>query len=328
MTQHTKVLIVGGGGIGSRHLQALARSDRPFAITVVDPSEASRDVARTRFGEVPHGAAHDLTLVAGLDEAPAAVDVCIIATPAAPRRGIVEFLAANVSVRFLILEKILFQARADYPDVARILADAKIPAWVNCPRRLWPGYRDMRDQIAGTGPVTLHVVSGRRTALGTNSIHFLDTLDFLAGGERAWTLRGDRLSLLDAGSRHGQTTEFKGCLYGASDRGDFFSFTLHDDSSYHLLDISAPGHRWVIREPNSAALVTSEAAAWAWSEVAFPLVYQSTITGDVVADLLDNGRCELPTLGQSSALHLAVLDAYFEALAIPDATETTACPVT
>lgn len=322
------MLILGGGGIGSRHLQALAASTKPLAMTVVDPSEASREIARQRFHEIRPGAEHLLTLTGALDEAPRRVDVCIVATPAHVRRAVVEQLLAHAQVRFLILEKILFQARADYRAMASMLADAKVAAWVNCPRRLWPQYRTMRDQIAGGGPVALHVVSGRRTALGTNSIHFLDTLDFLAGEERRWRLHGDRLSPLDVGSRHDQAIEFKGCLYGFSDRGDVFTYTLHDDATTHVLDIAAPGRRWLVREAQSTALVASAEESWAWRDMEFPLVYQSRITGDVVADLLDRGRCDLPSLAQSSALHLAVLDAYFEALALPETTEETRCPVT
>lgn len=328
MADYTDILIIGGGGIGSRHLQALARMERPFSITVVDPSEESRELAKTRFGEVPCGAAHRLTVVSDLADAPATADVCIVGTPAGPRRAIIEQLAARHRIRFLILEKILFQARADYPQVARILADAGISAWVNCPRRLWPRYQEMRERIAGAGPVALHVVSGRRTALGTNAIHFLDTLDFLSGGGRRWVLQGNGLSALEAGSRHQQVVEFKGHLHGASDQGDFFSYTLHDDAAFHVLDVSAPGYRWVIREANGVALTASEADGWEWTEVEFPLVFQSTITGTVVSDLLDGGDCNLPTLAESSALHLAVLDSYFEALALPETTETTVCPVT
>ncbi|HLO78458.1 MAG TPA: Gfo/Idh/MocA family oxidoreductase [Magnetospirillum sp.] len=328
MTGQIEVLIVGGGGIGSRHLQAIAASNKPLSITVVDPAEASREVARQRFHEITAGAEHKLSLTATLDDAPREIDVCIVATPAHVRRAVVEQLIAHAKVRYLILEKILFQTRGDYAAVARLLAEAGTKAWVNTPRRLWPQYGVMRDQIAGNGPVALHVVSGRRTALGTNSIHFLDTLDFLAGGDRQWTLRGDRLGRLEGGSRHTHAVEFQGCLYGFSDKGDVFSFTLHDDNTTHVLDISAKGYRWLVREAQSTALVASEAEGWAWREAEFPLVFQSRITGDVVADLLGKGDCALPTLAQSSSLHLAVLDAYFEALGLPQDAEDVQCPVT
>lgn len=328
MTARPHILVIGGGGIGSRHLQALAQADRPYALTLVEPSASARETARSRFDEVPHGATHALEMVADLESAPDEADLCIVATPAAPRRAIVEQLVAGKSVRFLILEKVLFQARADYRRVADLLAAAGIPAWVNCPRRLWPGYREARRQIDGAGPVTLQVAAGRRAALGSNAIHFLDVLDFLAGGGRSWSLRGDRLSVLDTGSRHAGMVEFQGVLYGTSDRGDFLSFSLADDAGPHLVQIAAPGRRWTIREPEMTALAASESEGWAWREVPFPLLYQSALTGQVVADILDRGSCDLPSLATSSALHLALLEAFFQALSLPDATQDTPCPVT
>jgi len=174
MTGAPEILVVGGGNIGSRHVQGLARATRPLAITVTDPNPDSLKLAADRFAEAPKAADHKLALAASLDAAPAVADVCIVATPAGPRPQIVERIARERRARFLILEKFLFQARADYGAAERALAEAGIPAWVNCPRPMWPSYRQARAEIAGDGPVALHVVAGRAAALATNAIHFLD----------------------------------------------------------------------------------------------------------------------------------------------------------
>lgn len=323
-----EVLVVGGGNIGSRHVQGLARAARPLAITVVDPNPDSLKLAADRFAESPKGAGHSLALSASLDEAPPAADVCIVATPAGPRPRIVQQIARERRARFLILEKFLFQARADYGAAARALAEAGIPAWVNCPRPMWPSYRQARADIAGNGPVALHVVAGRAAALATNAIHFLDALDFLAGRGRTWTLRGDRLRKIEGGGRHAGAVEFAGALYGVSDRGDMFSFMLNDDGGPHHVDISAPGRRWIVREGAGKAGAASAETDWAWSEIDFAVPYQSAITGDAATALLDTGDCALPTLAESSALHLAMLDAYFEALGVAADAQTDKCPVT
>ena len=47
------IAIIGAGQLGSRHLQAIARLTMPARVYLVDPSDAARDVARQRFGEMP-----------------------------------------------------------------------------------------------------------------------------------------------------------------------------------------------------------------------------------------------------------------------------------
>ena len=43
------VLVIGAGQLGSRHLQALKLVQNDLSISVVDPFQASLDVAKERF---------------------------------------------------------------------------------------------------------------------------------------------------------------------------------------------------------------------------------------------------------------------------------------
>ena len=57
------IAIIGGGNIGSRHLQAVARIDKPLNIFVVDPSVSSRDLAVERFHEIDKSGIHELKML-------------------------------------------------------------------------------------------------------------------------------------------------------------------------------------------------------------------------------------------------------------------------
>ena len=100
------IAIIGGGNIGSRHLQAVARIDKQLNIFVVDPSVSSRDLAGERFREIASSSIHDLEMLEKIDQLPQIIEIAIVATNSAIRRQIVEELLENSTVSYLILEKI------------------------------------------------------------------------------------------------------------------------------------------------------------------------------------------------------------------------------
>ena len=77
------VAIIGAGQLGSRHLQGLARVETPLAIHLLDPSESSLALARSRYDEVAGVASpHRLHLCREATQLPDQLDVAISATTA------------------------------------------------------------------------------------------------------------------------------------------------------------------------------------------------------------------------------------------------------
>lgn len=304
------IAVIGAGGIGSRHLQGVAGLERPAEVWVVEPSSQARAVAAERLAEVvPAGAALRPRFRDSVDALPGAVDVAIVATPATVRRAVVEGLLAACDVEHLVLEKFLFPAIEDYDAVAALLAASKTSAWVNCPRRMWPGYADLRERFAGRGPVSCRTSTHARYGVGTTAIHFLDLLALLSG-ERAFTLRPDRLDGGLADTRHGGLVEFSGTLDGSGADGSWFEYTAHRRGDAPVLvELASPDLRVLVRESEEAMWVSQAGTGWAWSEQPLRTCLQSALTGPLVADLLDTGRCALAGYEESSALHLAVLRA-------------------
>ena len=115
--------IIGGGQIGSRHLQALAQLDRAAIVHVVDPNPASLATSRSRFEEArPHGSAVDLSMHESFGALPPALDVAIIATSADVRLEVLRQLLEITHVKYLILEKVLFQREREVKEAARLLS--------------------------------------------------------------------------------------------------------------------------------------------------------------------------------------------------------------
>jgi predicted dehydrogenase len=324
---HT-IAIIGAGAIGSRHLQALSRLTEPAEIWIVDPSHGARATARSRWDEVAGETQHRLNEVNATAVLPAEIDLGIVATTASTRcEAIVELLDTS-RVSFLILEKFLFPRDADYETVASCLADAKTEAWVNCPRRLWPAWRDAAKLLDGMGPLSFRVTASTRNPLATTAIHWLDLLAQLDPGQR-FDLRSDRLRLLHDGSRHAGHIEFAGTLYGFSDTGATFEYTVYPiDDGPMLVEVFSPEVRLIVREFDERAWLSHVAQNWVWQEIDFPLAYQSALTDRAVEDLLAHGSCDLTPYRESSTLHRRLLRVFLDCYRADTGEDTDTCPIT
>ncbi|WP_162047622.1 Gfo/Idh/MocA family oxidoreductase [Vibrio taketomensis] len=101
--------MIGAGQLGSRHLQALAQLDDQFSVYVLDPSERSLEVAQLRYQEVVQEISPDVTYLSDIDNiAGMNIDVCIVATNADIRLGVIKQLVDKLKVKHLILEKYFF----------------------------------------------------------------------------------------------------------------------------------------------------------------------------------------------------------------------------
>lgn len=323
------VAIVGAGQIGSRHLQALAASSALAGdgarLVLVDPSEESLRRAAARYAEV--GGRLSLDLSTSLDALAGVVDVAVVATGADVRRRVTEQLLARCAVKHVIFEKVLFQAPADYPAVAEALARAGTTAWVNCPRRQWPTYRELRAELPPLRRVGFHV-SGAGWGLACNAVHFLDLFAFLTG-EDGLTISAASLHPGTVPSKRPGFVEVNGTLTGTAADGSHLSLTHHAAGSAPLvIAIDAEDLRLVVREGDGVVLTARASDGWRWHEAPFVVRYQSQLTQLVVDDLVTRGTCDLTPFAVSSRLHLALLDALVAHLSPPGADPVASCPIT
>lgn len=306
----------------------MARLGRDARVLAVDPLASARQRAIGYFAEdAPSGCRVEIEEVQAIDRLSGAIDVAVVATAAANRRAVIEELLSRAKPRHLILEKFLFQRDEDYAAVAALLERTGAAAWVNCPRRIWPVYRDLRDRLQGSGPIDLHVSAPSRYGIGTSAIHFLDLAVYLSGTAQ-FELRGDRLDKELIENRRGGV-EFSGTLYGAGANGEGFTFTTYaTGTAPPLIFLDSPRLRIIVDEGGQHARLSAEADDWAWRDIPFPTLPQSRLTDLVVKDLLDRGTCELASYSESAALHRAVLRPlldHYRKVADPGAG---ACPIT
>jgi len=297
-----KILVVGAGQIGSRHMQALANTEGVGAVAAVDPVAASRDTAMARWRDVPGHAGKALTLAASLAEIGPSekFDLAIIATSAPGRLEILKDLVA-LGVRRVLSEKLLFQSVAQLDAAVALCAASGVSLYPNYVYRFVDPWPAAARQLAGR-PFTLNVAAGD-IGLATNAPHWLDMFQFLAGGA-ALTQVGVTLSKPHyASKRGGGLLEIAGTASASAANGATLTMSFDGPPRSPLITLSAAGKRLTVDEETASIdgdLLDGEAA------LQVPMVSRTTALAvpQIVA-----GQTVLPTLAETADANRLLLRA-------------------
>lgn len=313
------ILIAGCGNIGLRHLQALLRAKPPLRIIVVEPNDATREKAAAALGDIPPQITVDFR--SAWTDMPETVDLAIIATPAQPRRKVLETVLGITRPRYLMLEKIVFVTQRDFDAVQAQLAELGIPAVVNCGRRGFAGYDRLREALAGRQGISMQV-SGSNWGMGSNTVHFLDLASNLLG-ELPSALSTDKLSAPEP-ARHPGCVEFTGTLEGTLPSGGKLTITSLTEAGQPITITLIHGdERWLVEE--GANRITHYAADGATTEQELGTRFVSQMEY-LYDEILHESRSRLPSLALSAQQHRLVLDAFRAHLNL-SITEDAPCPI-
>lgn len=301
-----RIAVVGAGQLGTRHLQGLVRLSMPCEIHVVDPSEKSLALARQRVNEVAVAAPHLLQYHNSIESLPQLLDYVVVATTADIRLKVIRELLNRRIIRNILLEKVLFQCASDYADADKLLTKANCRAWVSCLRRAAPIYDTVRDFFVDD-PLQHADVRGGNWGLGCNSIHFIDIIAHIAGGEphSISTAMLDQ-SIID--SKRLGFIEFTGTLLGRC--GDAsFSLTAQRGSQAPVLMILRGANRSFILDESAGRAFMCDPHVSGWRTVDFKTPILSELITGVTQRILEHGSSELTPYIQSAAYHLPLLEA-------------------
>lgn len=322
------ITIIGAGQLGSRHLQALALLENATRIFVIDPSDESLEVARQRFAQVEGYQRHELHLLHSLEQLEEKeLELVVVATNAAVRHAIVMDLLTNFKVRYLILEKFLFQRLADYEEVEDKLRETGTTCYVNCPRRMFPAYREIRDQLRDQSQVHVEVI-GNNWGLGCNGIHFVDLFQWLSGEPiDQWENQLDP-ELLES-KREGYK-EFSGRIQGTTGKGNTISLTnFKSGGPNNSIRISTPSHRFLVAETAGKVIHEKlDAEKIEWKERDFSMLFQSHLTNIVAEQLIRTGKCDLTPYKDSKEIHIPFLSLMLSHFNSTQLENSEVCPIT
>ena len=294
--------------MGSRHLQALKSVKNQLNILVIDPNPQSLKIARERYdASAGGGGEHILTLQQEMTAVEGTVDLAIIATNSNIRKEALEKLLKNNKVKYIILEKLLFDKYEDYDHAGQLLDQSGAAVWVNCSMRQMPFYRNMK--AATSGKAIIYRVTGSQYGLVTNAIHYIDHLAYLTDCTD-YEVDISGLDPKPIASKRPGFLELNGNLqvrFANGSHGTFFC--LPDGNMPAQVEIYTSDFRCISRESEGKAWLSDKNNDWQWREVEARVPYQSQMTKDLVEEIISAGTCPLVQYQESKKLHLILLEA-------------------
>jgi predicted dehydrogenase len=302
-----KIVIAGAGQLGSRHLQALKNIGYDAEIMVIDPSLESLAVAETRFGEIPPGEKSvSVSFHRDYDLLPEEVDLAILASGAKARRAIVEELTSRSAVKYMVLEKIIFTNTRDIEAVGEIIEKRNIRAWVNCPMRMMPVYKRLKE-LFGNTKIAYNLVGGDY-GLATTLIHQLDFLMFLTECDDF----AIDTSLLDEKlipAKRAGYSELTGTIAARFSNGSVGTLTCYESADLNSLATVANESRRVVLDNLRGDIWSFHHDEKTWSVESYGIPYQSALTTVLADELFGSGTCELPSYEVSAKAHRTMIEA-------------------
>jgi predicted dehydrogenase len=173
-----KILIVGCGNIGSRHLQAILKLKNNVKIEIVEPDLNSQSLAKTRLKEIKYNIKnYELTWYKSLSLTKNESDLVIVATNSKGRVQLIEKLLKLGHKKFIV-EKIVCQSSKEYKKLLLLMKKFNGKAWINTNRRYFDVYQKIIKKFKNSKNIELSVFAGN-SDLGTNAIHYLDLFSWL-----------------------------------------------------------------------------------------------------------------------------------------------------
>ena len=297
------LLLVGAGQIGSRHLQSCLKFHEKLEIYVVDSSEESLAISKSRASEIDSLIKHEVYYVTELDSInELKFDFLIIATGAGPRLSILNNVLEKFSIKSAILEKILFQTLDAYISASRIINEKKVNSFVNCPRRVYPFFKEIKEKyITKESSVVLNCRGGEWVGLGCNSIHYLDLLNFLTD-ENIIEIDVGFLDKEIKNSKREGNVEFTGIIKGTYSSGSKISIESIAGSDVNsTIEILINDFIILIDELTGGYRIFKGEILI--EESSYDILFQSDLTHLMLEQIEKTGSCDLIDFHDSVKLH-------------------------
>ncbi len=295
MLSAAKILIVGCGQLGSRHLQSLALIQRDLDIHIVDPFQESLDKAKLLF-KPSEKFRQNLSTHTSLDEIKnTRFDVTINASTSQSRLEILKNMKAlEILSNFLILEKVLFQNISDYSEALNFIDDSS--TWVNCPRRMYNFYQDLKSSIQGPIQAKFQAANW---GLCCNSVHYIDLIQYLTG-EKPLNINTEKLKKEVFPTKREGYIELYGVVAVEFDGGSTLELTCTEEPTEWQLEIQGKNFSYVNQEPKGTSVLNQK-------HIPIRAPYQSELTAIIVEKLLSTGKCDLATYKESQLAHVLLI---------------------
>ena len=305
MSDSLRIIVVGAGQIGSRHLQALAKIPGVTHVVAVDPLPESRQRAATRWRDVPGHEHADLQLVSSIAEVPVErYDLAVLASNAPGRLEQLRAVA-GLGIKQVLAEKLLFQSLEEIDAALELCRSSGVRLYPNYVYRYASPWAILAGRLGGK-PFELRVAAGD-IGLGTNLPHWLDLFEYLAASPLI-ELSVELARPAYASKRGGGLLDFAGRAEGMSASGARVALSFVDGIAVPVATIMTAEGDLVLDE---ASGIVSGSMADPSLKLEMPMV--SHTTSLAVPDILA-GQTVFPDLAATAPMNRLLLKAVGQAL--------------
>jgi hypothetical protein len=304
------VCLIGCGGVGKRHLEAMLKVKHDINIEVVEPN-----IKDTLVNQ-------NINYFTKIEEVSDNIDICLIATTANVRKKVILELISKKNVKFIILEKVVFQNENDFDEIIQLFREKNIKSWVNCHLRAQPIYKELKKQSIITEDTTVTYDYSDDFTLSTSTIHILDLFAYLCDD---YNLKIESIKTDNKlrESRHNGCFDFNGEMKVVSANNHELIVRKTDTNFGEHLTVYHPD--LVVR---SGEGINPDNRVGFVGDKKIPYVYQSSLTNLYIEDIIKKSDCDLSTLENSAKLHKVMLKSFRNLLKENYNLEVIDCPIT
>jgi len=307
-----RVIIIGSGQLGSRHLQGVLKNSDVTHLWVIDEWESSLKLAEERANEIEHTAV--VFYQSDFKDLPQEVDLCIISGTANVRLDHCQRILSLVKIHFLLLEKILFNSLEDFEKSKLFFSEFQgLKVYVNHPRRMFDFYQVLKKKMIRLDNQKWTIdVSGNDWGLACNALHYVDLWCFLRETEAdGFDFNQDGNSTVS--SKRSSFIEIRGTLKVDFSNGDQMFLRSDICPEMKVMNVDLRGERCVWQIQESEKLICENATT---GELILEgdVEYQSGLTSKVLEHIKSKGETELTDYFEAFSMHqkfvLSAIDWY------------------
>ena len=319
------VCLIGCGGVGRRHLEAMLKVKHDINIEVVEPN-----IENTSSTPV----SQNINYFTKINDISDNIDICLIATTANVRKKVILELVSKKNIKFIILEKVVFQNEKDFDEIIKLFKEKNIKSWVNCHLRAQPIYKKVKSYFnsAPNEDTSFQYDYSDDFTLSSSAIHILDLFSYLCDDynlEIQDIVTDTELKT----SRHSGCVDFNGYMKVRNTDGHVLAVKKRDAVFGEHLTITQPD-LWLKSSEgdhpdNRIGFVESFYYRGTHPHREdIPYVWQSLLTNSYIDDIIEKSDCDLSTLENSAKLHKIMLKSFRNLLKENYNREVIDCPIT
>lgn len=316
--QKTRVLVVGFGMMGCRHVQAFLQDKSRYEVHVLELSQENIETNLGRIGAQKE----DCVWHTNLEEVPV-LDVAVVATSSGPRFSIVKLLLEKGYRKFLV-EKIVFQSQEQFEQIKELVQKSDAEVYCNFVNRYFEAYKTIKQEVAELNGALRFTVHGGEFGLGCNAIHYIDLFQYLTNATTV-SITDASIDVLEAENRRGASyKEFTGTVALSNDRGDQLVLVSEKDYTGGVtINIQKENACYILNENTQKFAATTSTQV---GNRPFTIIPTSMLSNVIVEDMF-KGTCPLTTLEQTEGAHLELFRIFNQELFAETANDLI-CPIT